>query len=274
MPSAETDAIVKKVSHVRNVFDEYGDLKEPAVHIYNAAEKEEREIELKRIDDQLNAPAWVNERLSSERRGDMLNRAKDLRKQLAKYAPPDKLSGEEKDALYALAKKCEDIFVPALLPHEVMWRNPAGAADRHLRGERDTKDAILTWKNIQVMLDPQNRDADLRNIERFRPSLANPHGAATFMANARLPGNFAMTAAAKENFDTTFPNSPTIDTPMKQMERRDTEMEELKRKNLELQAALDAKTSRSETIRKERKERMAKARAARKSKMETPRPEV
>ena len=260
MSSEETERIIKKVSHVRNEFDEYGDLKEPAVRIFNAAEKEERETELKRIDDQLNQPAWVNNRLSSERRGDMLNRAKDLRKQIDKYAAPNNLSGETKDALAKLGAELEEKIRSTLLPHEVMWRNPSGAADQHLKREMSIKSAILTWKNIQPMLDPFNRDQDLRNIERLRPSLANPHGAASFMANAKLPGNFAMTPAAKENFDVTFPESPTVDTPLKQAERR--EAEEIKALQEQI-ATLQAKLEQQGNKKAAAKDRMAKARAAR-----------
>lgn len=270
MPSEETEAIIKKVSHVRNEFDEYGDLKESAVTIYNAGEREERETELKTIDGQLNQPAWVNNRLTSERRGIMMNRAKDLRKQLAKYSPPDNLSGETKDALEKYRIELEGKIRSTLLPQEVMWRNPPGAPDEHLKRERSIKDSILIWKNVVTMQNPHNTDQDLRNIERLRPSLANPHSAASFMANARLPGSFAMTPLAKDNFDETFPDSPTIDTAMKQIERRDAELEDLKKRNALLEAKLEVligkktrgKSAWTEEQRQAARDRMAKARGA------------
>ena len=260
MPSKETEEIIKKVSHVTNEFDQYGDLKDAAIRVFNAEEKEAIETELKSISDQLNQPAWVNNRLSSERRGDMMNRAKDLRKQLDKHGAPDKLSGETMDALEKLRVELEDKIRPGLLPHEVMWRNPAGAADQHLKREKAIKPYILMWKNVRAMQNPHNTDQDLRNIETLRPSLGNPHGAATFMANARLPGNFAMTPEAKANFDQTFPDSPTIDTAMKQVERR--EAEEIKALQEKI-TALEAKIEHESGKKQRAKDRMAKAREAR-----------
>lgn len=245
MPSKETEAVLKKVAHVHNDFDEYGDLKEPAVHIFNAEEREDREAELKRIDDQLKQPAWVNNRLSSERRGDMLNRAKDLRKQLDKYAPPDKLDGETMDALDKRRKELEVRIQETLLPVEVMWRNPAGAPDEHLKRERAIKSNILEWKNIVAFQNPHNRDNDLRNIERLRRSIGNSQGAATFMANARLPGNFAMTPQAKENWPENMPEFGTVDTPMKQAERREEEIKAMQEKIAALEAKFEQEAKKS-----------------------------
>ena len=261
MPSTETEKVIEQVTRVTHTFDEFGSLKEPAVHIFSIEEKEDREKELKNIDGQLGQPSWVNSRLTSERRGELRDRQRDIQKQLARYAPRDDLSGETKDALHKLEVELADKIKEGMLSAEEMRRNRGDSVDRHMAWEKAKKPTILMWKNIRRMLHAGSDAPNVSNIETLRPSMIYPHsGAATFMADAKIPGNFAMTSAAKANFDETFPDSPTVDTAMKQVERRENEaLEELQRRFAELEAKVTAVSGKKERA----KDRMAKARAAR-----------
>ena len=235
-------------------------MKEPAVHIFNKEEKEDREKELENIDGQLGQPNWVNSHLTSERRGDLRDRQRDLQKQLARYAPRDDLSGETKDELHKLELELADKIKEGMLSTEEMRRNRGDSVDRHMAWEKAKKPAILIWKNVRQMLHSGSDAPNISNIEILRPSMLRQDGTATFMGDAKIPGNFAMTPAAKVNFDKTFPESPTADTAMKQIERRENEeLAVLKQKYAELEAKVIAESGKKARA----KDRMAKARAAR-----------
>ena len=260
MPSAETEKVLQQVTKVTHTFDEFGDLKEPAVHIFSKEEKEDREKELGSIEEQLGQPGWVNSRLTSERRGELRDRQRDLQKQLARYAPRDDLSGETKDALYKLELELAEKIKEGMLSSEEMRRNRGDSVDRHMVWDKATKPAQLMWKNVRRMLHPGSDAPNVSNIEILRPSMLRRDGTATFMGDAKIPGNFAMTTIAKENWPENMPEYGTADSPMKQAERRENEeLAELKQKF----AALEAKIVAEGGKKARAKERMAKARAAR-----------
>lgn len=107
-----------------------------------------------------------------------------------------------------------DVITPALLPHSVMRRNPAGAVGKFMRQEmsKPIKSAILTAKRALRALEPENPDPDYTNMEQFRPEGTDPNGTATFMPGAQIPGNFAMTPQAKANWPL---GEPKVETPLK-----------------------------------------------------------
>lgn len=260
MPSAETEKVIKQVTKVDHTFDDFGDLVQPAVNIFSKEEKESREKELKNIEEQLSQPSWMTSRMTSDRRGEIADRARDLRKQLIKYAPRDDLSGETKDALHKLELELAEKIKEGMLTTEEMRRNRGDSVDRHMAWEKAKKPAILMWKNIRRMLHVGSDAPNISNIEILRPSMVRPNGAATFFADAKIPGNFAMTPLAKENWPEGMPEYGTVDTPMKQAERRENEeLELLKQKFAELEAKVVADSGKKARA----KERMAKARAAR-----------
>ena len=216
--NTETETILAEVKNVTNEAVE-GQIVKRATRYYTFNERQTREEEMKRIDDQLKAPSFVQAGLSAEGRQHLAKRQQSLKRELIKCAPPV-TSGETKDALNVRRKELETSIKVGMPTQEQMRRNPVGAVDQHRRWERANKNAVLEWKNIKRVLERDSDDRDLSNVETLRPSGA-PQSVATFMADAQIPGHFAMTPQAKDNFDEIFPNSPKVDTPLKQAERQE-----------------------------------------------------
>ncbi len=178
---------------------------------------EEYTHERTRLEQVVQAPAYV----TGVDRGAAAKRSRELAKMVdAQIAKP--LQGARKDEVAKLAAEVmETVIRPALIPREEMRRNPAGAVGRFMRVEnaKPIKQAIQHWKRSQLALEPGNEDPDLANVERFRPELIHATGgAATFMANAQIPGRFAMTSAAKANWPL---GEPTVETPLKAAQKRE-----------------------------------------------------
>ena len=173
--------------------------------------------ELKRLEDIVKAPAYI-----TADRGFATKKHKQIRAMLdSQMAKPieEPIRREAVDRL--AADVLERVIKPAMLTHEEMRRNPVGAVDGFLKREnaRPIKDAILTWKRAMRALDPENTDQDYTNMERFRRN-TRTEGAATFMANAQIPGNFAMTPVAKENWPL---GDPTASTALGQVTHAEVE---------------------------------------------------
>ena len=102
-----TEELVKKVQHVTNKFGEDGEMVKPATRYLTMSERVDREGELTHIDDFLNQPPAILRSLNipSERLGNLRGRRKRIKKELDNSSPPTDLTGEEKDAIYALEKQ-------------------------------------------------------------------------------------------------------------------------------------------------------------------------
>ena len=214
--NTETETVLKEVANVTNEAVE-GQVVKRATRYYTFNERQTREEELKRIDDQLKAPAFVQGAISAEGRAHLGKRQRDLKRELTKCAPPE-VSGETRDALNVRRKELEEQIKMGMLPIEHMRRNPVGSVDQHRRWEKKNKNAILEWKNIKRTLERGSDDRDLSNVETLRPSMVQPSSAASFMGDAQIPGAFAMTPVAKERWPL---GEPKLDTPLKQAERNE-----------------------------------------------------
>ena len=223
--SAESEELLKKVEQVKNITDEDGHVVQPAMRYLTMQERIDREADLKNLEDTLNQPAWVLSRmeLTHDRVNSMRQRRQRLKKELQTYSPPTDISGPTKDALYQKEKELAAQIQEGMVPREDMTRNPVGAVDQNIKWQRQKKAAILAWKNIKRILNPDSEEKDLANVEQLRPARFHAGGVPLYYPEAELPSKFSMTAEAKENFDDTFPDSPTIDTPLKQAERREAE---------------------------------------------------
>ena len=233
--SEAIETLLKDIGHVTNETVD-GQVTKRATRYYTFVERQNHEEELKRVDDQLKAPAFVQAGLSAEGRAHLMKRQRDLKRELAKCTPPV-LTGEQKDALNVRRKELETDIRVGMPTQEQMRRNPVGAVDQHRRWERRTGSAILEWKNIRRALEPDSEDRDLANVEILRSSSLPTNGTSTFMADAQIPGHFAMTPVAKENWPL---GEPKVDTPLKQAEKRER-TEAQKAATLRAQAARRAK---------------------------------
>jgi len=107
----------------------------------------------------------------------------------------------------------------------------------------------------------------------LRPRAVMPGNAATFEANAGMPGNFAMSAQAKANWPESMPEFGTVNSPLKQAEDREkaelkAQLEALKAQNEKMSSELNAKNQRRANMKAQRQQNMAKAREAAKAKRE------
>ena len=210
-------------------------LKEQPLNPLRNHQVEEYQSEAKRLKDIVQAPAFV----TGVDRGAAAKRSREVEQHIQKYAAKP-LQGAEKDKVAKLAAEVmQDVIRPALLPHEEMRRNPAGAVGRFMKQENSpsTQHAIQQWKRAQLAVESDNPDPDLANVERFRPEKMIRDGASTFMAGAQIPGNFAMTPAAKANWPL---GEPTATTAIGEVKKR--EMSEAQKAGLQkAQAARAAK---------------------------------
>ena len=209
--------------------------------------------EHKRLEEIVHAPAWVE-----GDRGQAMKRHRSLAQMLADQAPRKTAAPDE-------VKRLADAVLsshiqPALLPREIMRRNPAGAVGTFIRQEQgpETKRAIQQWKRARWALDPETDDPDHTNLERFRPELAPPDGASTFMAGAQIPGHFAMTPKAKANWPAEMPQQGTVESALVQVQRREKKkrirqpMPEAQKEHLRIKAheRIAAMKARQETERR------------------------
>lgn len=151
-------------------------------------------------------------------------RAREIRKILNDQAPK-KISGPRANEVYAVAKQLRDeVFKPNMLPAATARRAPAGSVGHIQRTEFTPawNRAAVAFKRAIRALDPENPDPDLTNLERFRPTGDGPVGtAASYDADAVIPGNFAFGPAARENWEASGLGAPTADTALEQVKRRE-----------------------------------------------------
>jgi hypothetical protein len=177
------------------------------------AYREEKE----RLEEVIHAPSWVE-----GDRGQAIKRYRSLDKMLGEQAPR---KSDQANEIKRLADEvCSQHIGPAMLPREVMRRNPTGAVGAFIRQEQGpaTKRAIQQWKRAQWAIDPDTEDPDHSNVERFRPEIGPQSGASTFMANAQIPGVFAMSPKAKENWPAEMPAQGTVHSALAQVQARET----------------------------------------------------
>lgn len=174
-------------------------------------------------------------------RGMMLRERQSIEQQLHGQSPRPTLTPAERDLLATTERRLRDELLQGAPTKEELRRNPAGTVGRLQRYEKANKQKMLWWKNIRIQLEPDNTDQDLANFEQYRPETAQPNGAATFMANAQIPGHFAMTPAAKANWPEEMPPQGTANSPLKHAQRRQKSPEERQAIGRRLQAARQAK---------------------------------
>ena len=171
--------------------------------------------EFDRMRSMATAPPWVpgnRNAISKRLKQKRANLEAQMAKPITDPAKRDRVHRRSQELL-------ETVIRPAMLPQEVMRRNPAGAVDAYRAREasRPVKDAILTWKRAQIALHADEKDnRGIANLEPFRPSIA-PTGMSTFMGDAQIPGHFAMSPQAKANWPLTDP----CKSPLAQAKQRE-----------------------------------------------------
>lgn len=215
------------------------EVKVPEKPILRYHQREELKAEVEEIDNAL-SPENPFRHKSRTDVTEVFNRGKRLKKQLQDFSPPE-VSGSVKDKLVKEARAIEERILPGMPTHEEMRKNPAGMVGRHMRWEKANKKAILRWKNLQQMIEPDSNDPDLSNFERLRPSGEMD----MFRANAQINGYMSYGRVPQENWDQVFPSKPN--SALEQVKKVEAERKGRQWTEEQKEAA---------------RERMAKARAA------------
>ena len=129
------------------------------------------------------------------------------KKNLLAQSPPTELKPGQRDKLARLEAAACDLVRENMPTAEAMRHNPPGAVDHHMAWDRHTKPALLTWKNVRILLNPHSDAQDLANFERHRPGNAATR---TLYTDAQIPGQWALPPAAKDNYDQIDWSSPEV----------------------------------------------------------------
>lgn len=178
---------------------------------YDELKKEKEEIDYK-----LHGP-WKH---LVQKPGRLLQRSKEVDKQLAQQLPEPITNPLEKNQLYATEKALREKITHGMLSQEEMRKNPAGAVDRHRRWERANKPDIMKWKNVRLQLaadqgDPSTWDRDTANLEQFRPEGATGR----VRLDAQIPGKMGFTDVPQDKWDAAFQGKGPENTALKQAKR-------------------------------------------------------
>ena len=137
-----------------------------------------------------------------------LKQQNDRRKaNLAAQSPPTDLRPAQRDKLAKLEAVTRDFVAENMPTAEQMRHNPPGAVDHHMAWERHAKRALLTWKNVRILLNPTSDALDLANFERYRPANVATRNLFT---DGQIPGQFALGPQAKANYDAIDWSSPEV----------------------------------------------------------------
>lgn len=232
------------VAELQSHLDATGQPKNPLRRHQAEAYEEERN----RLQQIVTAPAYV----TGADRGHATKRFRELDGMLQAQAPKPIEDVNRKNAVHGLAKRVlDEVIVPAMLPREIMRRNPAGAVDQFLKREnaKPVKQAVQAWKRAMFALDPTTDDRDHANLEKYRPEMT-AQGTSGFMTDAQISGHFAFGPRAAANWPAEMPPQGTANSALAQVQAR------------------EAKPKRPMT--QAQKDNLAKGRAARAAKLADP----
>ena len=183
------------------------------------AQRDQYEEEMQRLSAQAQAPDFLK-----TNRGRAAKQLKDLQRMVESQTAHVVTEPILRDKIARKSEEVLGMIRNAMLPREVMRRNPAGAVSQFFKRENSTlvKRATAAWKRSRYALErPSAQDPDFSNIEVHRPEMAgHPDGRSTFMADAQIPGKFAQTPLSKENWPLGEPTATTALGAVKAAEAR------------------------------------------------------
>lgn len=137
-----------------------------------------------------------------------LRQQNDRRKaNLQAQSPPTDLRPSQRDKLKRLEAVTRAFVAENMPSAEQMRHNPPGAVDHHRAWDQATKPALLAWKKVRILLNPDSDATDLSNFERYRPSNAATRN---LFSDGQIPGQFALSDQAKANYDAIDWSSPEV----------------------------------------------------------------
>ena len=203
------------VAELQAQLDATGQPKNPLRRHQVEAYEEERD----RLRQVVTAPAYV----TGADRGHANKRFRELDGMLQTQAPRPIEDVERRNAVWRLTQRVRDeVIVPAMLPREIMRRNPAGAVDTFLKRENSplVKRAVHAYKRGMFAVDPTTDDRDHANLEKYRPELTT-QGTNGLMADAQIPGVFAFGPKAAAKWPEGMPPQGTANSALAQVQTRE-----------------------------------------------------
>lgn len=188
-------------------------------------------------------------------KGIVRQRKKALEKQYLEQAPQPITDGALRDKVAKRINDLEEQIKVGLPTAEEMRKATNLTVEQHRKWERLNKPKIKEWRNLLRQLntdtsDPDTHDRSLGDIERLRPMSAQDR----FRSDGFITGKMSYGAVPQENWDMVF--DPPQNTALQQAIRVQEEA-----------APVKPKREMTEEQREQRRAIMAKARAARKSKL-------
>lgn len=153
----------------------------------------EREQEIANVEQVLGDPA---QRKALADPGRLAKQNAERKQTLIAQTPPP-VGGLVRDKAAKLERACLDYVREGMLSQEELRHAPTGAPDRLRKWETAKKSAVLMWKRLRLVLNPDADDRDLCNLERYRPA-RQPRGG---LDGAEIPVQFTLSDEAKANYD-------------------------------------------------------------------------
>lgn len=114
-------------------------------------------------------------------KGEVNKQLRRARHTLEMQTPRPPSDGDEEGRMVARSEELLSDILQGMPSQEEMRKAPPGAVDKHIRWEKRNKLKILEYKNLQLRLNPGERDA--ANLERYRPTSSTLN-----MDNAQIQG--------------------------------------------------------------------------------------
>ena len=168
------------------------------------AERTSEGAEVASVERKLTDPV---ERRFLQNPGKLAQQNERRKKNLLAQSPPSDLRASQRDKLAKLETVTREFVRENMPTAEQMRHNPPGTVDHALAWDRAKKAALLCWKNVRILLNPDSDAVDLANFERYRPTNAATR---ELFTGAQIPGQFALSPQAKANYDTIDWTSPEV----------------------------------------------------------------
>lgn len=167
-------------------------------------QRDEHERDIAEVESVLSDPA---RRKQVQNPGRLVQQTAQRKRNLLLQTPPP-LTPSQRTKIDRLEKLAQAAFTDGMPTQEEMRHRPPGAVDHHMSWERDNKRAIVIWKRCRLLNNPQSRERDLCNIERFRPSVQTR----SFMTDAQISRSQPVSASdlGRANYDQINWDSPEV----------------------------------------------------------------
>ena len=188
---------------------------------------------------------------SQQDRGDVQRRLGRMKHSLVTQSPVE-LPGWAKDILVVESRRLEESFRQGMVSKEEMRKNPTGTVGQHMKWEAANKKAILRWKNIQQMIEPDSQDPDLSNVEKLRPSGVSDR----LRTDAQIGGHMTFGNISSEKWNQAFEGKGPVNTALEQAKRV---QEEVKKPHMTMEQKERAKINLAKAREKMKEMRAAQA---------------